>query len=114
MPYRDFTLRGEELIEEWGHASPVRMNRLISVLEDFVCGGPATRLAPRGSADAEVYLVPPRSILRVASDAAALLLVDHRQRTVEIVEIIHNYVETSQQNWLDLVERAERTLEDRR
>ena len=87
MPYRNYTPLGLERIEEWGASFPFRMNRLITALEDFAVGGPATRVAQRfGQAGAEVYLVPPRSILRSVSDAAALVLVDQHRQTVEIVE----------------------------
>jgi hypothetical protein len=112
MPFRNFTLLGEELIEKWGHDSPFRMNRLITALEDFVCGGPATRVAPFGAAETEIYLTPPRSILRSVSDAGALLLVDRRARTVEIIEVIGQYFEADEQDWVDLVERSERALEN--
>ena len=114
MPYRNYSPLGLELIEEWGARAPFRMNRLITALEDFAVGGPATRVAPHlDQAEAEVYLVPPRSILRSVSDAAALVLVDHRTRTVEIVEVIDDYFEASEQDWLDLEARAERALENR-
>lgn len=88
------------------------MNRLITALEDFVCGGPATRVAPSDleSADVEVYLTPPRPVLRAVPDAAALLVVDRRTETVQLVEVIRDYAETSEQDWLDLVARAERAL----
>ncbi|RBP01260.1 hypothetical protein DFR50_15722 [Roseiarcus fermentans] len=98
MLLRNFTLRGEDLIAEWGHQSPFRMNRLITALEAFVCGGAATRVAPSAAAETEVYLTPPRSILRSVSDAAALVLVDHRNRTVEIIEVINDYCETTEQD----------------
>ena len=114
MPYRNYTPLGLGLIEEWGASAPFRMNRLITALEDFAVGGPATRVAPHlDPAKAEVYLVPPRSILRSVSDAAALVLVDHRGRTAEIIEVIDGYVEASEQDWLDLQARAERALENR-
>jgi hypothetical protein len=108
MLIRNFKLRGEELIVEWGHKSPFRMNRLITALEDFVCGGPATRVAPSAPADTEIYLAPPRSVLRSVPDAAALVLVDRRAETVEIIEVIDDYVEANEQDWLDVVARAER------
>jgi len=63
-------------------------------------------------AEAKVYLVPPRSIVRGVADAAALVVVDHRQRTVEIVEVISDYFETSEQDWLDILARADRALEN--
>jgi hypothetical protein len=88
------------------------MNRLITALEDFVCGGPATCVAPSAPADVEVDLTPPRSVLRSVSDAAALLLVDRRTRTVEIIEVISDYFEADEQYWLDLVARAERAIEN--
>jgi hypothetical protein len=113
MPFRNFTLLGEDLIEEWAHRSTFRMNRLITALEDFVCGGPATRVAPSvPDPMAEVYLTPPRAVLRSVPDAGAILLVDRQARTVEIIEVIDDYFEASEQDWLDLVERAERALEN--
>ena len=113
MLFRDFDLRGEERIVEWGRTSPFRMNRLITALEDFVCGGPATRVAPVDPADVEVWLTPPRSLLRSVPDAAALVLVYRISRTVEIVEVIDDYFESSEQDWRDLVARAERALASR-
>jgi hypothetical protein len=116
MTYRNFKLLGEELLKEQAHRLPFRMNRLITALEEFVCGGPATRIAPFDPANTmvEVYLTPPRHILRGVPDAAALLLVDMQARTVEIIEVIDDYVETDEQDWLDLVARAERALESHR
>ena len=113
MTYRNFTLLGEELIEEWASTTPFRANRLITALEDFVCGGPATRVAPSDPATCtlEVYLTPPRAILRAVPDAAALLLIDRSAKTVELFEVIDDYVELDEQVWLDLVERAERALQ---
>lgn len=113
MPYRNYTPLGLDLIEEWGASAPFRMNRLITALEDFAVGGPATRIDQGGAGETEVYLVPPRSILRSVSDAAALVLVDHHGRTAEIIEVIDGYVEASEQDWLDLKARAERALENR-
>ena len=55
--------------------------------------------------------MPPRPILRGVADAAALLLVDRRARTVEIIEVINDYFEASEQDWLDLRTRAERALQ---
>ena len=46
MPYRNYMVLGLELIEEWGASAPFRMNRLITALEDFAVGGPATQAAP--------------------------------------------------------------------
>lgn len=116
MLYRNFTLLGEELIAEWAYRLPLRMNRLITALEEFVCGGPATRVAPSDPADAtvEVYMTPPRLLLRNVSDSAALVLVDMQTKTVEIFEVIDEYVETDEQYWLDIVERAQRALENHR
>ena len=79
----------------------------------FRCRGPATRIDQGGAGETEVYLVPPRSILRSVSDVAALVLVDHHGRTAEIIEVIDGYVEASEQDWLDLKARAERALENR-
>ena len=113
MNYKNFKLFGEEQIEEWAHQWPFRMNRLITALEEFVCDGPATRVAPADgvSIGVEVYLTPPRSILRGVPDAAALVLVNHRAQTIELIEVIDDYVETDEQDWLDVVSRAERALE---
>ena len=88
------------------------MNRLITTLEDFVCGGPKTSVAPSAPAEVEVYLTPPRSVLRSVSDAAALVLVDRPVRTVEIIEVIDDYFESDEQDWLDLAARAERAVEN--
>ena len=59
MPYRNYTPLGLDLIEEWGASAPFRMNRLITALEDFAVGGPATRIDQGGAGETEVYLVPP-------------------------------------------------------
>jgi hypothetical protein len=112
MPYRNYTVLGLELIEEWGASAPFRMNRLITALEDFAGGGPATQAAPDvDEAEAKIFLVPPRPILRGVADAAALVLVDRRAKTVEIIEVINDYFEASEQDWLDLRTRAERALQ---
>jgi hypothetical protein len=112
MPYRNYALLGVEFIEEWGASAPFRMNRLITALEDFAVGGPATQAAPEvDQGEATVFLVPPRSLLRSVADAAAVVLVDHRAGTVEIIEVIDTYVEANEQDWLDLRARAERALQ---
>lgn len=114
MPYRNFTLLGDGLVEAWARHSPFRANRLITALEDFICGGPATRVAPEVPAAVEVYLAPPRSILGGVSDAGALLLVDRRSQTVEIIEVVSDYFEGTGQDWPELVARARRALENHR
>lgn len=111
MPLRNFTLLGEEIVAEWAHGSPFRSNRLITALEEFVCGGPATLVARSSGASVEVYLAPPRIVLRGVPDAAALLLVDHAARTLELIEIIDDYVETDEQDWIDICGRAERAID---
>jgi len=57
-------------------------------------------------------LTPPRSVLRSVPDAAALVLVDRRAQAVEIIEVINDYFEANEQDWLDLVARAERARKD--
>ena len=112
MTYRNYQLLGEELVAEWARHAPFRVNRLITALEAFVCGGPATRAAPLDPLDAEieVYLTPPRHVLRAVPDAGALILVDHTKKIVRLVEVIEDYVEFDEQVWPDLVGRAHGAL----
>ncbi len=75
-----------------------RAERLVGALEAFVTRNtaysdlvaPAQR-EPRG--DVEVFCVPSRSVLAEMPDAAALVCVDHRRRTVELISVVEAYGE---------------------
>jgi hypothetical protein len=89
MTYENFDLQGIELITAWADRFPLRMNRLITAIEDFARDGSGLRLAPEAASAVEVFLAPPRPRRPPWSDSAALLLVDHRANTVEIIQVIH-------------------------
>jgi hypothetical protein len=117
MIFRNF--KGGHLIEQLAQRFPYRAERLGDALEDFVRGDPATGRAGPGTpliridvagVVVEVYLVPPREFLRAVPDSAALVRIDWQSQTVEIVEVIDEYVEATEQDWIDLVARARRAV----
>ena len=73
---------------------PYRASRLITALEEFVWNGPSNghRVEPEDSSGlVEIYLIPPRYILRMISDAAALVRVDHSVLEIEIILVRDEY-----------------------
>jgi hypothetical protein len=117
MMFRNFV--GDRLIEQLAQRFPYRAERLVDAVEDFVRGdpathrvGPGTRVIRIDAADVvvEVYLVPPRDFLRAVPDSAALVRTDWQSLTVEIIEVIDEYVEATEQDWIDLVARAKRAV----
>jgi hypothetical protein len=110
MAFRNFELDGESLIEAMAKEAPYRCARLVTALEDFIERGAEFGTLVAGKGELAVYLTPPRAVLRGVPDAAALVLVDHQTRFLEIIEVVEEYGGADGRMWDDLVSRAEQCL----
>jgi hypothetical protein len=83
---------GEEL-RKLARQHPFRTRDLITALEEFVRSNGESADCIGRSADAaiEIYLVPPRFILRQLPSAAAMVRVNHAPREIRLTLIIEEY-----------------------
>lgn len=72
---------------------PKKAERLLGALEEFHRRDTAhaTLVADDKTKNQEVYLVPNRSRLKNVPDAAALVLTDHENETIELAGLYENY-----------------------
>lgn len=81
------------VLRHMARADPFRAERLVGALEAFVQRDTRAsfRVLPEAGGDIEIFMEPPRYVLRHMPDAVALLRVDHRKRTIELVHVIEDY-----------------------
>ena len=102
-----------EQLKELANSHPHRAARLMDVLEEFVQMD--TNSSYRVNSDArgtvEIYIVPPRYVLRHLPDAAALVRVSHTRREIELVEVMEEYGGFDEDDqWKEIIILAEKAL----
>jgi hypothetical protein len=112
MTYENFALSGEGKIRELVNGIGLRANRMIDALEKFICigddlGTEVMRQPRTGRREQAVFLTPSREALRGEPDAAALLLIDYRAQTLQLVHIYEEYGGSDGPQWPDVVSRAQ-------
>jgi len=82
-----------ELLGEPSRRHPRRVARLVDAFEEFckMDTDHSDRIYRSADGVREVYVVPPRTELAQAPDAACLVLVDHNKRTIALVSYFENY-----------------------
>jgi len=93
---------------------PFRAARLTTALEEFVLNDTEFAfcvLPEKKQGSVEVYMIPPRYVVMHIPDAAALVRVDHTNRTIELVEMFEDYGGFGEEKqWQDLSAAAQRHL----
>jgi hypothetical protein len=81
------------VLRHMANAAPFRAERLVSALEAFVQRDTqaSCRVVAEAGGEIEVFIEPPRYVLKHMADAAALVRVDHRKRTIELVHVFDDY-----------------------
>jgi hypothetical protein len=74
-------------------ADPFRTERPVGALEEFVQRDTQAsfRVMPEAGGEAEIFMEPPRYVLKHMPDAAALVRVDHGRRTIELIHVFEDY-----------------------
>lgn len=85
------TVAGGEKFRALARAGAFAAERLRLALEEFARTDTELAWKVVEAGEIEIYLVPPRYVLRGVPDAAALILVNHAVREIEIVDIRNSY-----------------------
>jgi hypothetical protein len=81
------------VLRKLARADPYRAERLVGALEAFVQRDTQDSfpVLPEAGGEVEIFMEPPRYVLKHMPDAAALVRVDHRSRTIELIHIVEDY-----------------------
>lgn len=102
---------GREL-EEMAVKHPFRFGRLVNALEEFIRsdGTAGTPAAASANPPVEIFLVPPRFVLRHIADGAVLVRADHGRQTIEIGKVWGLYGGPNEAQQFAEAQRIARTL----
>jgi hypothetical protein len=80
-------------LRRMANADPFRAERLVGALEAFVQRDTQAsfRVMPEAGGEVEIFLEPPRYVLKHMPDAAALVRVHHGRRTIELIHVFEDY-----------------------